>query len=194
MTNTDHRVAQTSAPILGVLAKRWSPRSFDSTLTIDEKVLTSALEAARWSASAANTQPWRLIVARRGTPEFDTIVAGLMGFNTTWASSAAVLIVAIAETVDADGKPLRWAEYDLGQAMAHLSVQAHSDGLHVPQMGGILVDKLSEAFHLEARFVPDSAVALGVLGSPDLLDEKARERELAPRSRRPLDGTILVNA
>lgn len=194
MTNTDHRVAQTSAPILGVLAKRWSPRSFDSTLTIDEKVLTSALEAARWSASAANTQPWRLIVTRRGTPEFDTIVAALMGFNTTWASSAAVLIVAIAETVDADGKPLRWAEYDLGQAMAHLSVQAHSDGLHVHQMGGILVDKLSEAFHLEARFVPVSAVALGVLGSPDLLDEKARERELAPRSRRPLDGTILVNA
>ncbi|MBG6106659.1 nitroreductase family protein [Frigoribacterium sp. CG_9.8] len=194
MENTDHRVAQTSAPILGVLAQRWSPRSFDSTVTIDEKVLTSALEAARWSASAANTQPWRLVVTRRGTSEFDTIVAALMGFNTTWASSAAVLIVAIAETIDGDGKPLRWAEYDLGQAMAHLSVQAHSDGLHVHQMGGIFVDKLSEAFHLDARFVPVSAVALGVLGSPDLLDEKARERELAPRSRRPLDGTILVNA
>jgi nitroreductase len=194
MSDTIIRTADTSAPILDVLAERWSPRSFDSTIAVDESVLTSALEAARWSASAANLQPWRFIVARRGTPEFDTVVAGLMGFNTAWAGSAGVLIVAVAETVDAEGKPLRWAEYDLGQAMAHLSVQAHSDGLHVHQMGGILADQLRESFGLDERFVPVSVAALGVLGSPDSLDEKTRERELAPRTRRPLDQSVIVNA
>src|SRR4051794_24328430 len=76
------RAAETSAPLLPALAERWSPRSFDPAVGIDDVTLRSALEAARWSPSAANTQPWRFIVARRGTAAFDTIVANLAGFNT----------------------------------------------------------------------------------------------------------------
>lgn len=188
------RTATTSTPILDVLAERWSPRSFDPTIAIDERALTAALEAARWSPSAANHQPWRFIVARRGTTEFAEIEAALMGFNAAWAGSAGALVVAIAETQDADGDLRRWAEYDLGQAMAHFSVQAHSDGLHVHQMGGIEVDKLRTAFDLDDRFVPVSVSAVGTLGAPELLPDAARERELAPRSRLSADEILIVNA
>ena len=97
------RTADTSAPLLGVLADRWSPRAFDASAPVDELKLTAALEAARWSPSANNSQPWRFIVVRRGTPEFDTVTANLMGFNQAWAGSAGVLIVALAETVDESG-------------------------------------------------------------------------------------------
>ncbi len=197
LTHPDHgtsRTAETSTPILDVLAERWSPRSFDPAVVIDEQKLTASLEAARWSPSAANTQPWRFIVARRGTAQFRQIEAALMGFNAAWAGSAGALIVAIAETTDTDGVEYRWAEYDLGQAMAHFSVQAHAEGLHVHQMGGIEVDALRESFALDARFVPVSVSAVGTLGAPELLAESARERELAPRSRRAAEAIIIVNA
>ncbi|MFF1632693.1 nitroreductase family protein [Leifsonia sp. NPDC058248] len=188
------RAADRAIQLLPVLAGRWSPRSFDSTAVIDEDKLTAALEAARWSPSAANSQPWRFIVARRGTTAFDTVVANLVGFNAAWAGSASVLIVALAETVDTDGKERRWATYDLGQAVAHLSVQAHHDGLHVHQMGGFDAQGLRAAFDIDERFVPVSVTALGTLGDPDALPEPLRERELAPRTRVPLNDIVVVDA
>ncbi|QJA00161.1 MULTISPECIES: nitroreductase family protein [unclassified Leifsonia] len=188
------RAAVTAAPLIPALAERWSPRAFDPTAVVPETALTAALEAARWSPSASNTQPWRFIVARRGSAEFDTIASALMGFNQAWAGSASALIVAIAEMEDAEGTPRRWATYDLGQAVAHLSVQAHHDGLHVHQMGGFDVDALRSAFDIEERFVPTSVSAIGILGDPEALPDPLRERELAPRSRAALDEIVVVNA
>jgi nitroreductase len=187
------RTAQTSTPIHGVLAERWSPRSYDASAPLDERKLTAALEAARWAPSAGNSQPSRFIVARRGSAAFDTIVANLRGFNSVWATSAGALVVGIAELTDADGNPRPWAKYDLGQALAHLSVQAHHDGLHVHQMGGFEADGLREAFNIDDRFEPVSIAAIGVLASPDALPEPLREREVAPRIRKPLAELVLVN-
>ncbi|MCU1545843.1 MAG: nitroreductase [Homoserinimonas sp.] len=196
MTDTRFsRLAETSTPIHDVLANRWSPRSYDTRVDVSEEQIVSALEAARWSPSASNTQPWRFIVARRGTSEHSAIVKNLMGFNQLWAESAAVLIVNVAQTIDDAGAPLRWSEYDLGQAAAHLSVQAHHDGLHAHQMGGIVVDGLREAFTIEPTSVPVTVTALGVLGAPEALPSEAlREREVLPRSRKPLAELLLVNA
>lgn len=194
LTLDNDRTAQTSTPINEVLANRFSPRAYDSDVAVDETKLVAALEAARWSPSAANTQPWRFIVARRGTPEFDTIVANLMGFNQVWAVNAGALIVGLAENVNAEGQPMRWAQYDLGQALAHFSVQAHHDGLHVHQMGGFEVDGIRSAFGVEDRFEPISITAVGLLGDVESLPESTRDRERAPRTRRPLDEILIVNA
>lgn len=188
------RTAVTSEPIHHVLAERWSPRSFDTTVDVPAEKVTAALEAARWSASASNSQPWRFLVARRGTPEHTTIVGNLLGFNQAWAASAHVLIVNLAVVATDDGTPLRWAQYDLGQAVANLTVQAHHDGLHVHQMGGIEVDGLRAAFSIDANLEPISVTALGVLGTPDTLaSDVLREREVAPRTRRPLDELVLLS-
>lgn len=193
IAETASRTADVSAPLLPALIERWSPRSFDPTVGIDDIALRSALEAARWSPSANNSQPWRFIVARRGTEAFATIVENLAGFNKAWASSAAVLVVAAAEVVDEDGNERRWAVYDLGQAVAHLTIQAHHDGLHAHQMGGFDAEGLRTAFGLEQRFVPTSVTALGVLGDPEALPEPLRSRESAPRTRRPLEEIAVVH-
>ena len=100
--------------------------------------------------------------------------------------------MAIAETADGDDKVRPWAQYDLGQAVAHLSIQAHSDGLHAHQMGGFDADALRASFALPERLVPMSITALGTVGSPDLLPEGTREREVAPRSRRPLADLLIA--
>lgn len=185
--------AETSTPIHEVLAERWSPRSYDATAPLDEEKLTAALEAARWAPSAANSQPSRFIVARRGGGAFETIVENLMGFNKVWAASAGALIVGITEVTDVDGNARPWAKYDLGQALAHLSVQAHHDGLHVHQMGGFVADGLRAAFPIGERFEPVSVTAVGVLAPAEALPEPLREREVAPRRRLALAELVLVN-
>jgi nitroreductase len=188
------RAAETTTPIHPTLADRWSPRSYDEAAPLDERALTAALEAARWAPSAGNSQPTRLIVARRGSKAFATIAAALTGFNGVWAGSASVLIVAVVETHDAEGKPRRWAEYDAGQAMAHLTFQAHHDGLHAHQMGGFDAAAITTAFTLPERLVPITVTALGTLAPADALsDETLRTRESAPRTRVPLADLLLAD-
>lgn len=194
MTQTLDRTASTSAPISEVIANRWSPRSFDRTVEIPEENVLAFLEAARWTASASNTQPWRFIVGRRGSRTHATIVENLMGFNQAWAGSAAVLLVNVAEKTTTEGQEQRWAEYDLGQAAATLALQAHKDGYHVHQMGGFDAEALRTAFNLDERFEVVSVAAIGMLASPEELPEgPLRERETAPRSRKPLEDLLIVN-
>lgn len=188
------RTAPTEHPVLDVLAGRWSPRAYDAENAIDEAALATALEAARWSPSAYNLQPWRFIVARRGTALHAQVVDSLVDFNQTWARNAAVLVVAIAETSAADGTPLTHAVYDLGQAVAHFSVQAHHDGLVVHQMSGFDADAVREFADLEARFVPITVFAVGEFGDVETLPEMLREREVAPRVRRPIAETVILSA
>ncbi len=192
--STLSRAANTSVPILGVLADRWSPRSYDTTAEVDEDTLTAVLEAARWSPSAYNAQPWRFIVARRGTDTFEKVFSNLIGFNQGWAGNAAVLIVAIAVTKDDEGRDAPTAEYDLGQAIAHLSVQAHHEGLHVHQMSGIVADGLSTTFALPENLKPVTVIALGSIDAPDALaDDYLRQSEVTPRERMPLSDIIITN-
>src|SRR5277367_2056882 len=51
-------------PINDLIAKRWSPFAFDDRRVSDDD-LRALFEAARWSASANNEQPWSYIVATR---------------------------------------------------------------------------------------------------------------------------------
>ncbi|WP_435747947.1 nitroreductase family protein [Microbacterium sp. PMB16] len=188
------RTAPTEHPVLDVLAGRWSPRAYDANNAIDEAKLATALEAARWSPSANNSQPWRFIVARRGTALHAQVVNALMGFNQTWAGNAAVLIVAIAETANAEGTLITHAAYDLGQAVAHFSVQAHHDGLVVHQMSGFDAEVVREFADLEPRFVPMTVIAVGEFGDVESLPEVLQQREVAPRVRRAIGETVILSA
>ncbi|WP_144720082.1 nitroreductase family protein [Agrococcus jejuensis] len=189
MTIVD-RTAPTDHAILDVLQERWSPRAYEP-VEIDESLLSKALEAARWSPSAYNAQPWRFVVARRGTEAFDRVVGALAEFNQLWAPNASVLILAIAEVTNEEGRANPTAVYDLGQAVAHLTIQAHADGLVVHQMSGFDADAAAQAFDLDERLQPVTVVALGSLGDAAALDAMLREREHAPRARKPLSEIVL---
>lgn len=187
------RTAPTDAPVLDILAARWSPRAYDGSASVDEGKLASALEAARWSPSAYNNQPWRFIVARRGSAAHAAISETLVEFNKTWATTAGALIVAIAELESAEGRTHATAHYDLGQAVAHFSVQAHHDGLFVHQMTGFDAPAVHAHFDLPDRLEVVSVVAVGDLGDAAHLPEPARERESAPRERRPIAETVILD-
>ena len=184
------RLATTIAPISEIHATRWSPRSFDATAELTREAVTASLEAARWAPSANNIQPWRFVVGFRGDETFETIAANLMSFNTAWAPQASALVVNIAHTSDAEGKENAYALYDLGQAVAHFSLQATHDGLFTHQMGGIHRDELAVAFNIPAGFSVVSVTAVGSLGAPDALPQVLAEREVAPRTRIELDQIV----
>ncbi|WAB82234.1 nitroreductase family protein [Microcella daejeonensis] len=183
MSLTTTRRAETAAPILDVLAERWSTRAFAGSPAVDAAAIDAMLEAARWSPSANNSQPWRFVVAPRGSSAFDTIVEHLVGFNRDWAQHAPLLIAGLIEPVGSDGRDRPLALHDLGQAMAHLSVQAHADGLLVHQMAGLDAAGLHTALGLDAGLQLVTVSAIGALGDADALPEALRERETAPRTR-----------
>ncbi len=192
MSLIQERVAETDAPILDILAGRWSTRLYDAAEAVDEAALASALEAARWAPSAFNAQPWRFIVARRGTETHAQVVSSLTEFNQGWAAPASALIVFVAET-EQNGKPVATALYDLGQAAAHFTVQAHADGLYTHQMTGFDPAALSAAFDLPATQRPYTVMAVGALGSIDDAPTAVAERERAPRTRRPIADSVVVD-
>lgn len=188
------RTAHTSTPILPALAERWSPRACDATASLAPKDLTASFEAARWAPSASNSQPWRYIVGFRGDEVFRTVVDSLAGWNSAWAPNASALVVAIAQTSDADGSEIPYAKFDLGQSVAHFSVQAQSEGLFVHQMAGTDAEALTQAFHLPAGFEVFHVFAVGKLASSDTLPEKLAERERAPRVRHELSEIVRYEA
>ncbi|WDF33031.1 nitroreductase family protein [Arthrobacter agilis] len=188
------RLADTRVPIVDALARRWSPRSFDADALITDAQLDALLEAARWAPSASNHQPRRFIVARRGTAAFSSIVSALVGFNAAWADRASALIVGVAETSTVDGDKRPYAEYDLGAAIAHLSVQAESEGLVTHQMAGVEWDRIIAAFELTENLKPLTVTAVGTLADAADLPAALAEREAAPRTRLPLEEIVLLRA
>jgi nitroreductase len=177
--------ADTDRPLLPVLKARWSSRAFsDALLTADE--VRDLFEAARWAPSAGNGQPWRFIVVPRDdAPTFAAALACLHETNALWARHAAALIVSVAQTVRDDGRPHRTALYDLGQAVAHLTVQATALGLALRQMGGFSAELARETFAIPQGFEPVTMVAIGRRGDPANLPDALQAREHEPRRRNP---------
>jgi nitroreductase len=194
MTLAIDRSAATDAPILDVLAERFSTRVFDPNATIDEGALASALEAARWSPSANNTQPWRFLVTRRGSDDFAGVYDTLRDFNKAWAGDAAVLVVAAATTTTDDGSPMHFAQYDTGQAVAHFTVQASAEGLATHQMGGFDRAAVKTALDLPENITPLTVIAVGAAGSLADTSDEVRARESVPRTRLAISEFVLVNS
>ena len=178
--------ATTDWPVEGLLARRWSPRSFSSE-PVSEDALRSLLEAARWAPSCFNAQPWRFLVATSAAPdEHARMVSMLTEGNRRWAATAPVLMIAVAETTFAhNGKPNRWAAHDVGLAMGQLGVEATARGLSLHQMGGILPDLIRDSYGLPDTAEPLTGVAIGWPAAPEALPEDLVDRERAPRVRHP---------
>jgi nitroreductase len=178
--------ADTSVEVHPIIAARWSPRALDPDGDVSEKSLRAMLEAARWAPSNGNTQPARYLVGRRGDDTYERIFATLNRGNKNWAGAAAVLMLACAVTVNEKGT-IPHAEYGVGLASENIVLQAVAEGLVAHQMGGFSPDAARAAFSLPDDIRPLAVIAVGVLGTPELLPEDMRPKETGPRRRLPLD-------
>ncbi|WP_370291516.1 nitroreductase family protein [Nocardioides sp.] len=170
------------------LRSRWSPSVFDAAHEIAAADVELLLEAARWAPSAGNRQPWRYLVLPRGSAGHAALVEHLSRGNAGWVPRASLLLVStIARGADGnDFGDLHVPLHDLGQATAHLTLQAHAMGLHVHQFAGF-----DHAAVAAALGVPDDAlvlagIAVGRRGDAAEVDPRDAEREQRERVRRPL--------
>jgi len=188
-----HNPAKTDHPVHEFIQNRWSPRAF-SDKTLAPETLRSLFEAARWAPSSSNEQPWAFMVATKQDPENHAkILSTLVEFNQVWAKHAPVLVIAVSELEFARNKtPNRNAFYDTGAAVAHLTVEATSRGLFVHQMAGFAPPKAIELFHIPKGWEPIAVFAIGFPGDPDSLPDRLHERELAPRSRKPISEFVMT--
>lgn len=191
LSGSTAKPAPAAHPIHELLTARWSPRAFaDVALTPAE--IATLFEAARWTASTANEQPWAFVYAQRAdTENFARILDTLAPGNQVWAKNAAVLMITVMR-INRPGKdvPAAAAQYDLGQSVAMLSVQATAMGIGVHQMGGFDAAKAQDVLGVPASHRCVTAIALGRPAPADTLPADLAERERAARVRHPQDAFV----
>lgn len=174
-----------------LITSRWSPRAFDSKPVEDEK-LEAILEAARWAPSAMNEQPWRFIYATNNNPEqYKKLLSCLVEANQVWAKDAPVLLLTVAKTHYSNfDKANGHAWHDVGMATANMAIQATELDIYMHMMGGFSADIAREALNIPEGFEAVTMIALGYKGDPEQLSELLKEREGAPRNRKPLQELV----
>lgn len=166
-------------------SERWSPRAF-AEYSIDNAALSRIFDAARWSPSCFNDQPWLFYSS---TPQsHDDFVSLLAEGNQVWAKNASVIGFVVANKNFAhNGKANAWAEFDCGAAWMSMCLQAQKEGLHTHGMGGIKKDEILEYLKLETE---NHSVLMGfVIGKmddPSELPENLRGKE-SPSTRKALE-------
>lgn len=182
------RSAPVAHKISSVIQARWSPRAFTGA-PVTAAQEAALLEAARWAASCFNEQPWVFITGRRDAePDaFANLLALLNASNQVWAQQAGLLMIGFHRTsFAANGSPNAVAMYDLGQAVAQMALQAVELKLGCHQMRGFDVERARTELGVPEEHVPVVAIAFGTIGAPSLLPEKLAQREVAPRTRKPI--------
>lgn len=172
------------------MRSRWSPSIFDDTHVLSHEQLRQLILAAQWAPSCGNAQPAAFLVAERDSESHQLLVRHLSRGNSGWVPRAsAVLIIGAQLAPDEAGeggyKPY-YAEYDTGQAAAHLTLQARAMGLHAHQFAGFDKAAVAQELGVPAYYRLMAGIAVGVPGDPDDVSERDRERELRVRRRRPL--------
>ncbi|MEO0480464.1 MAG: nitroreductase family protein [Planctomycetota bacterium] len=182
--------ANTSFPIHELLRDRFSPRAF-ADQSVSTEVLGCLFEAARWAPSAFNEQPWIFIAATREQGEDFARLGDCLVEGNAWAKNAPVLAISVAQTRFArNDKENRHAFHDVGLATAFLTLEAQAQGLSVHQMAGFDAELAKTSLELPENHEPVAMFAIGPVGDPSTLPDPLRERELAPRVRKPLSEVV----
>jgi nitroreductase len=165
-----------------LLAGRFSARAFVPE-PIREADLAALLEAARWSPSSMNEQPWAFIVARRqDEAAFKDLLGCLAEGNQRWAQDSSLLLACLAKRhFDRNGRENHHAWHDVGLAVMAMSVQGVALGLQMREMGGIDREKTRALYAVPEGWEVVSGLAVG-RPTPEAVEAAAA------RPRKPLEA------
>lgn len=170
-----------------LLAARWSPTTFDASYELSAPEIEALLEAARWAPSAGNSQPWAFIVGQRGDVTHARLVRYLARSSGAWAPAASLLVANLAHRY-VEGTDWEYSEfslYDLGQAVAHLTVQAQALGLHVRQFRAFDRAGLAAEFAVPDHWEVATMAAVGRAGPASAALSAPEPRATARRAGAP---------
>jgi len=172
------------------LRSRWSPSVFDDAHVLDTDQVTTLLTAARWAPSCGNAQPAHFVVAERGSAAHQVLVGHLSRGNSRWVPRASLVLVVGAQFApDEEGsggyKPMH-ADYDTGQAAAHVTLQAIAMGLVAHQFAGFDKEAVAADLGVPPYVRLLAGIAIGVRGDPADVAPEDAERDDRVRRREPL--------
>jgi len=136
---------------------------FDRATDVSTAALDALLDAARLAPSAGNSQPWSFIVGRRGDRVHARIVGHLAASSARWAPDASVIVVNLAQVL-VEGTEWEYSEfsrYDLGQAVAYMTLQARSLGMDAHQFRAFDRDGVAVEFGVPPEWEVTSMTAFG---------------------------------
>lgn len=188
---SEHAPRTADHEIAPIFLERWSPRAYTGE-AIPEAALMQMFEAVRWAPSSYNSQPWRLLYARRDTPDFAHFLDLLIPFNRDWAAQAGALVLFVSKsTLLPPGKteeiPSVSHSFDCGAGWASFALQAQMLGYHAHGMVGFDMDRASAELHVPPGHRVEMMAAVGRKGDPSALPEQARAREF-PNGREKVEA------
>ncbi|GAB6928691.1 nitroreductase family protein [Paenibacillus sp. JCM 10914] len=180
-------IRQPGYPVHAHFVNRWSSRSFASR-PVEEEVLFTVLEAARWAPSSGNGQPWRFVVARTQA-ERERFQTFILPGNRGWSDHAPALILLISYNLNAKGEPSGSHAFDAGTAWGTIAAQAALLGLNTRALGGFDREAARQALGIPVEYDLHAVIALGYRGDPSSLPDSLRERDI-PTGRLPLNELV----
>jgi nitroreductase len=164
--------------ILEIIKERRSVRRYKPD-PIPEDILQRVLEAARFSPSGKNLQPWKFILVKDESLKKRLVVASV---GQTFIAQAPVVIVACAfpdKCYSRMGNYMKSWPVDVAIAVEHMMLQAQEEGLGTCWIGAFEEEEVKSILH-----VPEEVrvLALTPLGYPD--------ENPAPRGRKDLQEII----
>ena len=191
MSNTkQENIRRTDHKINSIFVNRWSPRSMTGE-EIDDEVLMSLFEAARWAPSSFNNQPWRFIYSKRTGSKWSKFLDLLNEGNRVWAKDARVLVVIISrKNFEYNEKPSVTHQFDTGAAWENLALEASIRGIVVHAMQGFDYLKAREDLNIPDHFDIMAMIAIGKSGPIENLPPKLQQVE-HPNDRKTLKEIIM---
>lgn len=180
-------------PLDSTLQNRKSIRAFAST-PVEQHKIDSLFEAARWSWSASNDQPWVYLYATPDQTElWKNILQTLNEPNRIWASQAQILILSLARTHSLKTqKPIFYHMHDVGAANMAMNIQAVSMGLQLHPMAGFDKTKAIETLNIPEALTPIAIFAGGYPGTDlSILNEFQQKMEQSKVDRLPQESFVV---
>lgn len=148
---------------------------------VPDAVITRILQAARWTGSAKNTQPWHFVVVTN--PETLKTLA-TFGRYASHLAGAALGIVVVT--------PPGYALFDAGRVTQNMMLAAWADGV-----GSCIASLGEEALARVLLEIPDgfsahTAISFGypLPDAPDTIEGLPKAQVLANMGRRPLSELV----
>ncbi|WP_375456892.1 nitroreductase family protein [uncultured Methylobacterium sp.] len=180
-------------PIDPLFVERRSPRAFTGE-RVPEAELMRMFEAARWSPSSYNSQPWRFLYALRDDANWETFFGLLVPANQKWAAGTGAIVYLVSnERMKAgdDLKPSPSHSLDAGAASLAFQLQANRQGWHVHGMGGFDRARAPTVLNVPEHHTIEAAYGVGRAVAYADLDAEQRTKE-AHNGRRPITEFVFA--
>ena len=146
---------------------------------VPQEVVDDVLEVARWSGSAANEQPWEIVVVR----ERDTLhsLASVGGYAGHLAGAPLAIVLVMA------GERAERETYDEGRLAERIMLAAHAHGVgsSIGWFAGLGRDAARELLRIPQEKLVRTAISLGY---PD--EGARRSRAGRGQARKPLGDIV----